>query len=281
VALGDCELQQLVGQKNSGLGAVMPVSQQLLYEHRFLAGAPRCIEQLADGSQRDRKLAQQLDKIVALKKKDIAKVYWNATFGSPEFDKFFSLADGPVPLGGARTQPTAVANALHYLIALEGRIGNPEFEIASAEMEQQYKRLQSTRYGGSLLLSVDLLTRHLNLVAGLIERRLQTSPICPNENVSEEAQIMKNIFSNVYATDIQPYVARVHQEARKVLGLTQSFASSFEGQIPSQFVDYYQRILLIDRDNGIWIGFETAIKRHSDAWQALLTECNIPITAIS
>jgi hypothetical protein len=281
VALGDCELQQLVGQKNSGLGAVMPVSQQLLYEHHFITGAPSCIEQLEKGSRRDRELAKRLDAIVVAKKNEISKIYWNATFGSPEFERFFSLADGPVPLGGDRVQPTAVEDALRYLVALEDQIGNPEFEIASAEMEQQYKHLQSTRYGGSLLLSVDLVTRHLDLVASLIERRLEAGAICPNENVSEEAQIMKNIFSNVYATDIQPYVAGVHQEAQKVLRLTQSLASTFDGQIPAQFVDYYQRVLQMDHDDGLWTSFETAIKRHSDAWQMLLNECNIAITAIS
>ena len=57
VALADCELQQLVGQRNSGLGAVMPVSQRLLYEHRFIASAPRCIGQLEIGSRRSRALA--------------------------------------------------------------------------------------------------------------------------------------------------------------------------------------------------------------------------------
>jgi hypothetical protein len=259
----------------------MPVSQRLLYEHRFLAGAPRCIEQLADGSQRDRKLAQQLDKIVALKKKDISKVYWNATFGSPEFERLFSLAEDPLPLDVETAKSTAVAEALRYMISLDGKLGDPDFHIQSSELEGQYKQLQATRHGGRLLRSADLLIFYLELVATTIERRLEKGAMCPNANLSDEARIMQTIFNEFYVTDIQPYISSVYQETRTFLELADTLASSFDGQMPPRYRDYYQRQLQMDRESGLWKRFERAIKHHSEAWQSLLDECNLPIGAAS
>jgi hypothetical protein len=259
----------------------MPVSQRLLYEHRFLVGAPRCIEKLEDGSQRDRNLARRLDHIVALKKKDITKVYWNATFGSPEFERLFSLADGPLPLDVEAAKSTAVAEALRYLISLDGRLGDPDFQFQSSELEGQYEQLQATRYGGRLLRSADLLTYYLELVANTIERRLEKGAMCPNANLSDEARIMQNIFNDFYVADIQPYISGVYQETRTILELANTLASSFDSQMPPKYVNYYQRRIQMDRKDGLWRRFQKAIKHHSEAWQALLDDCNLPIGAAS
>ena len=77
-----------MAERNSGLGKVMPPSQQLLYEHRLLAGARVCVDTLlATGEAPD--LLARLRDVVQIKERDMPRAYWNATFASSEFAKHF------------------------------------------------------------------------------------------------------------------------------------------------------------------------------------------------
>jgi hypothetical protein len=277
LALGGCELQQLVSERNSGLGKVMQPSQTLLYEHHFVVQAEDCIALLRNGSDKDKALSRELQEVLSSKRADLPKVYWNATFGSPEFEKMFSLANGPLPIWSGEDASPAVMNSLNYFVSLEGRLGRPEIEIDSSDLEQHYHDLQLDRYGGRLLRSVQLLTLYLEAVAVTLEGRLEEGPVCPVGRLSEEGEILQTVFREIYAPDIQLYVSRVHHKARAWWELTDRLANSPTSQMPPGFQAYYDGQIRMDREEGPWLRFEHAIRHHAAAWQAVLDECDMAL----
>ena len=81
----------LVAERNSSLGLVMADSQRFVYEQALLAGLRDCRERLARaaGSVRaDPDLLAQLDSTVTRKAGELPRVFWNATFGSEEFEAY-------------------------------------------------------------------------------------------------------------------------------------------------------------------------------------------------
>ncbi|MDX1529503.1 MAG: DUF3080 family protein, partial [Gammaproteobacteria bacterium] len=67
LVLIQCGLQEIVGERNSALGKVMPVSQQLIYEHRLLVSARECRRELEDKGSNIFELQQTLDEVVRIK----------------------------------------------------------------------------------------------------------------------------------------------------------------------------------------------------------------------
>jgi hypothetical protein len=209
----------------------------------------------------------------------LPKVFWNATFGSPEFETMFSLANGPLPLWSGEDASPAVMKSLHYFVSLGGKLGRPDIVIDSSALEKNYYDLQQDRYGGRLLSSVHLLTLYLEAVADTLEHRLEEGPVCAPGRSSEEGEILQTVFNKIYAPDIQLYLSRVHRKARAWWELTDRLAHSPASGMPPGFQAYYDRQIRMDRAKGPWRRFEDAIQNHTEVWQNVLDECGMALGA--
>lgn len=86
IGLGRCGLVGEVSARNSSLGKFQSPTARLLYERRFLRQLKRCIQDLQQSNEREtKKFLAEVQSIADKKTAILPTVYWNATFGSPEF----------------------------------------------------------------------------------------------------------------------------------------------------------------------------------------------------
>ncbi len=275
LGLIQCGLQEIVGERNSGLGKVMPVSQQLIYEHRLLVSARQCRRQFEARGSNLFELQQTLDEIVRIKTAELPKAYWNATFGSPEFEQMFSLAASPLPIDAAGRSNGEIERALLHLLALGDRLGEETLELESARLEAQYKALRSRRLAGELLGALDLLRHHLDAATRSIETRLERRPMCYKQRPTEKARILENVFRKYYVALVQPYLSRVHRQTRTWLEPVNRLAEAQRAQMTPAFAAYFEAQLSLDAPDGLWKKYDRAVHRHTRAWQTVLGQCGL------
>ncbi len=275
LVLIQCGLQEIVGERNSALGKVMPVSQQLIYEHRLLVSARQCRRQLEDKDSNILELQRTLDEVVSIKTAELPKAYWNATFGSPEFERMFSLAAPPLRIDAAAKSNADIEGALLHLADLGERLGEATLNLESTPLEAQYKAINSRRVAGELLGALDLLRFHLDAAASAIETRLEERPVCYNKRPTPKARIFDNVFRKQYVDRVQPYLARVHRQARDWLTLVNRLASAQEGQMTPVFAAYFEAQLSMEAEGALWSRYQRALARHTEAWQTVLAQCGL------
>ncbi len=266
--LGECELQHLIGYRNSSLGKVMLPSQQLIYEHRFVREARRCMDSF-DGSSFVPSSMKWLEQVLPSKQQELPKVFWNATFGSSDFEDFFSLSSGPFSLVEERSAAGDVADSLRHLIQFGDRLGSSELEIDGTCLEKHFQMLRSRRYGGRLLQSLWMTTVHLEAVSSAIETKLRGGLSCE----APEARALYEVFQSHYAGRLQAYVARLHRDGRDTVNLWNRLAGPLKSYMPETFGAYYFMQLSDENPDGVWLGFEKAIDGHNRSWQEFFDAC--------
>ncbi len=275
LGLIQCGLQEIVGERNSSLGKVMPVSQQLIYEHRLLVSARQCRRQLEEKDSNAFELQQTLDEIVAIKTADLPRAYWNATFGSPEFEHMFSLAAPPLPVDAAGAAGGEIERALLNLADLGARLGDANLELESARLETHYKALTSRRLAGELLGALELLRHHLDAAARAIEIRLERRPMCYDQRPTPKARILQNVFNKYYVAQVQPYLSRVHRQTRAWLEMINRLAVAQQTRMTPAFAAYFEAQLSLAAPDALWARYERSMHRHTDAWQTVLDQCGL------
>lgn len=272
-----CGLYRIVAERNSVLGRVMPVSQQLVYEHRLLVSLRACLRQLpGDGADR-RALREKLDQVEAIKIADLPRAYWNATFGSPEFEHMLSLAASPLPVGALDRDSAAIERALDRLAAIGPRLGHASLELDSGRLEGHYQALLARRLAGELLGAVDLLRHHLDAAAQVLETRLAQGPVCTPDKPGPSARAVEAVFREHYVARVRPYLATVHRQARDWLTLVNRLAHEQRGHSTPAFDAYFEAQLSMQANGALWPRFQRARERHTQAWRAVLVQCGAGI----
>ncbi|NJN47685.1 MAG: DUF3080 domain-containing protein [Candidatus Competibacteraceae bacterium] len=272
MGLRHCRLFNLVSERNSLLGKVMPLSQQLVYEIEFLREAAICRQRLKTDSKGDKPTDQALLEMIQAKRKTFPIVFWNATFASPEMAKVFSQAADALPLDENNTHIDS-RQAIDYLINLGEQA--PQFATKPdiAELEEQYFALQLHRYGGRLLKSVAELSDTLNRAADALERMMEKGPVCRQNKPIKKARILKNVFSKYYVGTVQRHLSRIDRQGQQWLEAIEHFVRIQQVELPPAFANYRARMLALD--GKLWQGFRNATKRHTLAWKSLFDQCGL------
>ena len=92
LTLRRCGLQDLVGERNSTLGKVMPPSRRLAYEVEFIRRVQACLPTL-EGDPELLRLAEELQTARDAKKAALPALIWNATLGSEEVAAGFGAGE--------------------------------------------------------------------------------------------------------------------------------------------------------------------------------------------
>ncbi|WP_164549015.1 DUF3080 family protein [Amphritea opalescens] len=273
--LRHCQLIQLVAERNSSLGKVMPPSRQLVYEIQFLSRLNQCRQSLP--SQTDKKLIQQLDEIYRIKKQSFEAALWNGIFTSEAMERNFSPSEPALPLegDGGFSQSRQALEALNRVAELNNIVHNQaqwDEPDNLDQLEPHYQALSTLRYGSRWLRSLSLLTSTLNHTASVIEQRLRQRPLCYNQRATPAALIVKNVFNKYYAGELQPYMAKVDRHGQAWLSLNRRLLANFN-HIPATMQQY--QALMLTTESPFWQHYIEARNRHTQAWQQLLTQCNL------
>ena len=280
--LADCDLMQEVSERNSSLGRVQAVSGRLLYEMRFFQKITACEQKLARSHQHAEKdLRIKIAEIRQVKAANLPKVFWNATFASPEFRKLLDTGTPSLRRGEAIYLADILAS-LNYLSHLGENLDKSMPGISERAFEQVYFHLQLDKVGGKLLQGLE--TSRVNLAQArlILDETAKTNRLCPLGKQTTRGEYLLNVFRKYYAGEVQPYVSQLHQLSGGLLIGLQSLLRTQKAQPPNEFLAFYAGMLDPDHAGGVWQQFNQAVKEHTRAWQSVLKQCELmpgaPIT---
>ncbi len=276
-----CGLLPLIAERNSSLGKVMKPSTELSYELRFFERLEPChrsysAKSVVEGDD----FGRLLEETFRIKSANLEKVIWNGLFTSEALERNFSLSREPIPLLGNQGYGDSLRalESLQKLIdSIDDYRHNGQFRLPAQlqNLEQRYFALHSSEYGSQLIKSLALLTHYLNLTADSLERAQQRRPLCFNKTPSAKAKILNNVFFKYYAGKVQPYMARVQREGEPWLQRINALLDPHRLPVPAGVQQYRQQMLDMSAENGLWPRYQRAIKRHTKAWQQVLTQCGM------
>jgi len=266
-----CNLLPLIAERNSSLGKVMPVSQQLIYELRFYVLIRDCLSKSEVKS--DQELFDQVDSIYQQKKRNLPVVLWNAIYNAPEMEANFSLGDPPLSPDEQHSLGPAINSLQHFqqLIYLSRQEGPWELPVFLPQLEKDYEVLNRNRFGARWLTSIRQLTLALERSGDAINARLARRSICPLGKPTPQAKILNNVFRKYYIGQVQPYMALVHQTGTRWLAQHETLL----GQLThSSLIQAYQQRMLSTQSQ-LWLDYINARDEHTKAWQTLLGQCGL------
>jgi len=268
----DCRFFRLINERNSIMGKVMPISQRLNYEIAFLQGAEECYRQLNRTTPAEEPFMLEFRRVIEQKSADLANIFWNATFDSPELQQTFSLAVSPLKtdeqVGYAPSK-----QALDYFYRLGQRLGQPIGEVDLDELENHYYALQRYSYGGRLFQTLRQFIDYLNKASFALENAIAGRPLCYQRRANQKARILENIFHKYYIGAVHDHSAQIYQQGRDWLRAVNRLIDVQAVALPPAFASYRRQMLALD--GGLWQSYKTAVERHARAWQALLDQCGL------
>lgn len=270
LGLYGCELQHVIGERNSSLGRVMHPGSRLEYELRFIRAADDCIAELARES-----LIERMEEVVTFKRATLSDVAWNAVWGSRELENLFTRSRGRLVIGVDRNALAEMVSELQAMETAVRRIVGGELEVDVKSLDSVYRQWLGQPLMGQLIASAILVTTRLDDAATMIEMRLGNTPLCHKRMRNRRADIMLSMFRSVYAEHVQPYLADVQRARRDLLPPLQALAEIPGGGADPAFHAYLQLVIAEESEGGWWAAFDSAVQRHTRAWQELLDQCGM------
>jgi len=272
LSLYGCELQVLVGERNSILGKVISPLNQLDYDLQFIALAQQCLESIEQSDDETRTL---LNQSIAHKRAQLPLSVWNALWSDDEVANLFSYSHGYYPVENDHQNKQSILPTLaQQLDELEAVMTDKQTLLDQQALIQLQNDWLYEQRVGQLLMSMHMLTHKLNYATQMINQRMQRRPICYQQKTNPKAERIRQFFFNFYIVNIQRYLAVVHQQAELLLPQLNRMASIHTAPTP-EFEHYRHTILNPDNTSGLWQNFELAIQQHTKAWQTLLEQCGM------
>lgn len=271
LGLYGCELQHVIGERNSILGRVMHPAGVFDYELRFVRAADECVGEITS-----ERLAQRIAELADIKRSDLLEVAWNAIWGSSEIEAFLTRSKGPLAISHDRDMSSTMAADLRALEHAVGRVSGGDLDVDVKSFDPVYQRWQSRPLAGQLIRSAVLVTTRLDDASALIEARLGDRPVCAKPTLRpRRAENMQGMFLSVYVGNVQPYLADVQRVRRELMPPLQALARIGDSTRSPTVTAYAQSVLSETGENSIWQAFDQAVKRHTLAWQNLLGQCGM------
>lgn len=305
LALDECNLLPLISERNSSLGKFMSATSRYQYEWMIVRGVEHCIGILAAQSQRE-ELVTKLKEVSAVKQQELSKHYWNATWGSVEFQQFFSLSKPVLSQQEAQglKSPALVALAAYFSLlpaleierealslpietAVADEMVDPETAALdgpwaagvfaeSAVLENQLQPLQY-HYGGRLLKSLVMASSAINVATQLVSKSMAERPICFDQKPSQKATILKNVLHKYYVAALQPYLSRIDKEAGHLWNIFAEHDSKLLNDVKPGVANFRDHYFFSEFERGVLDEFRQSMKIHAQQWSKLLEHCGLSV----
>lgn len=232
--LGDCQLGEVIARRNSSLGKVAGVSQQLHSARDFIQAAPDCIRI----RQRDNpELAGQLQQALTSYQQQWRRYWWNAWVAGPEWRGFASLGAAHRAATGEGIW-SASLQALDYALGQRQRWQDGQLDYGSGEMEQSLQTLLQGQALGRWQRTQAEQTAALYRINQMLEQRLQQRPLCPAGRKTPTADILQNVLIRFYVGELQPQLSATDRYGLAVLERLAQLWPQSEGEPPTVWADW-------------------------------------------
>lgn len=265
--LNHCALFALLGERNSILGKLNEPESKWQYEHQLLKLLPNCIRH--DQTSADNKAL--LEDILLDKKQNYWKVVWNATFANDDFFALFQLSEAPLS-----TRQRIDLSA--FTDRIEALNDWPEIDTSdSASNVLKVTELTSAfSLAGSVLKSERLALIRLEQANEMLELADLEQTLCPLNKPSAELSIARNILTNVFIADIQPWLVEVGHARRASFIQTEHLLNTFNTVLPKAIAE--QLNLYFKQSTELNLKYSETLKTHTTLWQQLFEQCGQKVT---
>jgi len=270
LSLYGCELQYVVGEKNSVMGRVMQPLNRLRYELRFIRAGEECLPEVTREG-----VKESLEEAIASKKETLPMVLWNATWGVEEMESLFTLAQGDYPVAAEGNPVSDLAIDANRLKRLTRQLLNGDLSPSLESVGAIQQRWQAEHRAGQLINSARLLAARLEDASALLEQRIEGRPLCLGGQSNNQSDIVQNMFFSVYIERIQPYVSNIIRARNQLIGPLSDLAAMQEEVMPAAFRQWYRYHLDEQAEASLWFRLDQAIARHTRLWQTLLEQCGL------
>lgn len=269
LSLFGCDLQFVVGERNSVLGRVMQPVNRLRYELRFIEAAEACAPEIASDS-----LRQDILAAAESKRESLPLAVWNATWGADEAGQLLTASKGAYPVDATGASNAELSVELEQLNRLVTQLNQRDTSADVSLLHQVHQRWYARATAGQLINSARLLTARLDDASRLIEARLEARPLCIGGNPNQQSDIVRSMFNSVFIGRVQPYLAEVRRGRNDVIQpLSELFDLQSDVAVPV-VAAWHDRYLGAD-EGGVWAGLDTSMARHVALWQTLLEQCGM------
>lgn len=269
LSLYGCELQYVVGEKNSVMGKVMQPLNRLRYEVRFIRAAGECLKTVDNEELQD-----VLQKAIVSKRESLPIAIWNATWGVEEVETLFTLAKGEYPVD-VQYPLTDLARDSRQLNKSVAVLLEQNLEVDLGFWGKVHQRWQAEYRAGQLINSARLVTARLGDATRLIRQRLDNRPLCLNGKSNNQSDIVQGMFFSIYIGKIQPYLADLRRARTDFIKPLSELAVMQSEVMPPGFQEWSRSTLALGGPESVWANLDNAVKTHTKAWQALLEQCGL------
>lgn len=270
LSLYGCELQYVIGEKNSVMGKVMQPLNRLRYELRFIEAGAECLPDISREG-----VKESLEEAIASKKETLPVVLWNATWGVEEMETLFTLAKGDYPVAPDGNPVSDLARDASQLNETAEQLLNGDLSPSLDFVGPVQQRWQAEYRAGQLINSARLLVARLEDSSALLEQRIDGRPLCLDGKPNNQSDIVQNMFFSVYIEKIQPYMSDVRQAKRQLIEPLERLAAMQDDVMPSEFEQWYQYHLADNGRHSLWGRLDGAMTEHTRLWQTLLEQCGL------
>jgi hypothetical protein len=270
LSLYGCELQYVVGERNSIMGRVMQPANRLRYELRFIQAARTCMPTLVDDD-----LRTVLAEAVASKRASLPLAVWNATWGTAEVETLFTLSKGDYPVAAEGNPVADLGREARQLDAAVARLLAGDLSVSLDFLDLVLQRWQADYRAGQLLQSASRLVARLDDATALVRQRLEGRPLCLNGRPNPKADIARSLFFKIYIGRVQPYLSDVIRARDALIWPLARLAERQADTMPETFRPWYRRYLSSTAADSLWRALDRAIGDHTQAWQRLLEQCGM------
>ncbi|WP_199611888.1 DUF3080 family protein [Flocculibacter collagenilyticus] len=263
-----CGLQELIGQRNSGLGRLMPPSHKLRYEITFIDIAEICLAE--EKLQND----EELKTILVEKRQALPIVFNNFIINDKELRHLISVGKNALEEEGNAGLTQAI-EVLNYLLDIRAQI-----EQSSMPAVTQLEPLLSELYGNNSV--PNLLKAELLLLPKLqsLNQYLSTishNRICANKASLKHAEVLFNINQKYFIEGLQGYLAKLQRYHFNIDNLIISlFMPVNKAQSTSQHAEFekYLKYYFTSEPDSLQSQLKNEIQAHVKWWVNLRKTCN-------
>lgn len=263
--LSQCDLQRLVGERNSSLGKLISGYHSLLYEYEFLVLAKECLQAIDNDSA----LYTELTKAIDYKERYQDRLRWNATLVSEELRHLFLLGSQPLTPEQLFNKPVDLIEAL---TALNVWLSKPTADVEN--LQQAYQVFETRKYIGELRLALAIATVRIIQADALISKRLSKRPLCFNQQPNKQFEIVNRVFTFFYIGEVQPMLAQLHQQGQELFGLIDDLQVTINSKSVRERLEFdifWDEVY--KNKSSEWNRYKEAVSLHTQSWQKLLDQC--------
>lgn len=263
--LQQCELGNLVAERNTALGKIQHYSQRLVYERQLLAALADCITFVSQQNDEPaRELLATMQNWYAAKQAAYPQHWSNMLVLSDETRSAFSrpqpalLFTDTLDIAGQRTLFRQVDSYL-----------SPGADI-EASLEVLLQGIGATRLPASVWHTQHQIATRLPTLTAQLDPLLANTA-CPDGSATEQANILRNVFYLFFIERIQPLGGHINDFNYQFAPLLNRWRE--EEALPEAF-----RAFLTARQTR-FTAYQQAMLDHVKLWQRFLGRCHLSPTA--